>query len=148
MTLSRAFRFISAATLLPLAFALTGRVAAGQMTAAGPIHIHSCTLLQAERGRRWWAPWGPATHAEPFADGIEIVYENDGPVAANRVAFLVSYRGDVEHIVDVGTFSPSARIDHTFGNFSGDAYLGPNPNRCVVRAARFSNGTVWRSGAP
>ena len=110
------------------------------------IEIKSCQVLQAVRTHAFWFPWGPITHAAPYADGIHIVYVNHGAVPAERVAFSVNYRGDVQHIVDVGTFSPGATIDHTFGNFSGDAYLGPNPNSCVARAARFVNGTVWRAG--
>lgn len=125
----------------------------GAGSAAGaqssPVTIQSCTVLRARPPvgpPRFWYPWGPVVRrGAPVVDGVRIVYVNHRSVAADRVAFAVDYRGDRQHIVDVGTFSPNVTIDHSFGNFSGDAYLGPNPNRCAVRAVRFADGTVWRS---
>jgi hypothetical protein len=64
---------------------------------------------------------------------------------ADRVAFAVNYRGDAERVVDTGTFSPGVTIDHQFGQFTGLAYLGTQPNSCRVAAIRFSDGTVWRA---
>jgi hypothetical protein len=84
----------------------------------------------------------------PYTDGIRIRFTNRSPLTADRVVFRVNYRGDIERIVDIGTFSPNAPIDHTFGNFSGLAFLGPNPNECIVLAARFTNGTVFRAVTP
>ncbi|MDB5041666.1 MAG: hypothetical protein JWN27_2392 [Candidatus Eremiobacteraeota bacterium] len=128
--------------------ALTGTSTAASAQRA-PIAIQSCTVLQAERVHRFWYPFGPTIPVgAPYADGIRIVYINVAPIAANRVAFLVNYRGDVQRIVDAGLFSPNVKIDHTFGNFSGDAYLGPQPNTCTARAVRFVDGTSWvRAGA-
>jgi hypothetical protein len=132
---------------------LAGGVAAAPADAQTrpPVVVRSCTILQAARfyHRRFWSPWGPTlATGVPVVDGVRIVYVNVGSMAASRVAFLVNYRGDVQHIIDVGTFSPSATIDHTFGNFSGDAYLGSNPNRCVAVAVRFADGSVWRASRP
>lgn len=123
-------------------------VAALVLTAAGPgpaIQINSCTVIQEiHAGPEFWYPFGPAVaHGMPVADGVRIVYSVLNPIAADRVAFVVNYRGDTQHIVDAGTFSTGATIDHTFGNFSGDAYLGPNPNSCTAVAARFIDGTTW-----
>ncbi len=110
-----------------------------------PISIQTCTVLQAQRVRQFWYPFGPVIPTgAPYTDGIRIVYMNTAPKPANRVAFVVNYRGDVQRIIDAGTFSPNVKIDHTFGNFSGDAYLGPRPNACTARAVRFVNGSVWR----
>ena len=144
MTLAHQLRTAAA---VALATASTAAIAppAGAQTA--PVSITSCTILQATRtAYPFWYPFGPPPipRRSPFADGIRIVYVNHGPLAANRVAFQVNYRGDIQRIVDVGTFSPAATIDHTFGNFSGDAFLGSSPNTCVVRAVRFVNGSIWR----
>jgi hypothetical protein len=125
-----------------LAWTATSTAAFAQ---TAPISIQSCTVLQAQRVHQYWYPWGPAVPVgAPYADGIRIVYMNVAPKVANRVAFSVNYRGDMQRIVDAGTFSPNVKIDHTFGNFSGDAYLGPRPNTCTARAVRFVDGSVWR----
>jgi hypothetical protein len=79
-----------------------------------------------------------------YTDGLRIVYVNHGPLPANRVAFLVNYRGDVQHVIDVGTFSPGVAIDHSFGQFTGDVWQGDKPNVCRVAAVRFADGSVWR----
>jgi hypothetical protein len=135
-------RSFCAAAVGLFAWTVTGTPAFAQQT---PISIQSCTVLQAQRVHRFWYPWGPAVPVgAPWADGIRIVYMNVAPKTANRVAFLVNYRGDTQRIIDAGTFSPNVKIDHTFGNFSGDAYLGPRPNACTARAVRFVDGTVWR----
>jgi hypothetical protein len=82
-----------------------------------------------------------------FTDGIRIQYINRGPQIATRVAFSVNYRGDIERIVDAGKFSPGVTIDHTFGQFEGDVWLGPRPNYCRVVAVRYVDGSVWRAGS-
>jgi hypothetical protein len=135
-------RSLYAAAMGLLALTVTSTAASAQRA---PISIQSCTVLQAQRVHRYWYPFGPALPVgAPYADGIRIVYMNVAPTAANRVAFMVNYRGDMQRIIDAGTFSPNVKIDHTFGNFSGDAYLGPRPNACTARAVRFVDGSVWR----
>ena len=122
-------------------------VAGVQAQGRPPVTVSSCSVLQYVRStlHPFWRPFGPYAHGSPFTDGIEIRYVNHGPTTAARIAFLVNYRGDVQHIIDAGTFSPGATIDHTFGQFTGDAYLGPQPNACRVVAVRFADGSVWRA---
>jgi hypothetical protein len=121
---------------------------------AAPITVKDCSVLQYIRTatRPFWYPWGPyprGPYGSPYTDGIHISYANTSTKTATRVAFLVNYRGDVEHVADAGTFSPGVTIDHTFSAFSGLAWLGPNPNSCRPVAVRYSDGTVWRaSGFP
>jgi hypothetical protein len=115
---------------------------------ASPIAIQSCTVLEWRpiADHPFWNPFG-VPHivvGTPITDGIEIVYVNTAPVVADRVVFAVNYRGEVERITDAGTFSPNAKIDHTFTNFSGQAFEGPRPNYCRVALVRFVDGTVWR----
>lgn len=112
-----------------------------------PIRIQACTVLrwQPVGAGPFWHPFpypalGPGV---PVTDGIEIDYVNTSAVTADRVQFEVNYRGQVDRITDAGTFSPGALIKHTFANFSGLAYLGPTPDYCRVRLARFVNGTVY-----
>jgi len=140
--------------ILACAAAAAARLAAAGLTAAAqssPVAIQSCTIVRAQRAGPplFWYPWGPiVTAGAPVVDGVRIVYVNHRNVAADRVAFVVDYREDRQRIIDVGTFSPNVTIDHSFGNFSGDAFLGSRPNTCAVRAARFVDGTVWRPALP
>ena len=130
-----------------LATVIAGGATVAAQAQAAPIRITSCTILRAQpTHQRFWYPYGPIIAVgAPVADGVRIRYVNTAPIAADRIVFLVNYRGDVQRVIDVGTFSPNAPIDHAFGNFSGDAFLGVNPNSCVTRAVRFVNRTVWRA---
>jgi hypothetical protein len=113
---------------------------------ASPVAITTCSVLAWQRGPTgFWNPYSyPLAGGQPITDGIRIAFVNRSARVADRVRFLVNYRGEVEHIIDAGTFSPHVTIDHTFGNFSGFAYLGPRPNVCRVVGVRFVDGTVWR----
>jgi len=125
---------------------LTTSVGAGAQ-GRSPITITSCSVVQyvPTRAHPFWGPFGPYPYGSAYTDGLRISYVNHGAIAASRVAFRVNYRGDVQHVIDVGTFSPGVAIDHSFGEFSGDAWLGPNPNQCRAVAVRFADGSVWRA---
>jgi hypothetical protein len=125
-------------------FGISGRVEA---QGPPPVTIRTCAVLQYTPTPTYpfWTPFGPYPIRSLYTDGIRIAYINHSPLVATRVAFFVNYRGDIQRIIDVGTFSPNVTIDHTFGNFTGDAWLGPNPNACRVVAVRFADGSVWRA---
>ena len=110
-----------------------------------PIAITSCQVLQYERtpGRPYWYPWSAGPFGSIYTDSVDIAYVNKTSQTISRVAFTVNYRGDIEHVVDAGTFSPGVTINHTFGQFTGLAYLGSRPNSCRVAAVRFTDGTEW-----
>ncbi|HTW85563.1 MAG TPA: hypothetical protein VMD91_15945 [Candidatus Sulfotelmatobacter sp.] len=115
--------------------------------APAPIAVTSCTVLQYQpvRAHPFWNPWFVPPNGSPYTDGLQITYVNRSSQPATRVAFLVNYRGAVEHVVDEGTFSPGVSITHTFGQFNGYAYLGPRPNVCRPVAVRFADGSIWRA---
>jgi hypothetical protein len=100
---------------------------------------------QGIEGRPFWYPWPYRDFGSIYTDGLHIAYVNKSRLTASRVVFSVNYRGDVEHVVDAGTFSPGVTIDHTFGQFTGLAFLGQRPNSCRVAAVRFTDGTAWRA---
>jgi hypothetical protein len=135
---------IAAALSLTLAAA---PIAASAQTSPAPIAIASCRIQQYQgvEGRRFWYPWSSRPFGSIYTDGVEISYVNKSPLTASRVVFSVNYRGDIEHIVDSGTFSPGVTINHTFGQFTGDAFLGTRPNSCSVAAVRYTNGSAWRA---
>jgi hypothetical protein len=111
-----------------------------------PVAVTDCSVLPWQQGLSpFWNPYNyPLSGGQPIADGIRIAYTNHAPKVADRVVFLVNYRGEVERVVDAGKFSPNVQIVHTFSNFSGLPYLGPRPNVCRVVAVRFADGTLWR----
>ena len=47
-------------------------------------------------------------------------------------------------VFDAGSFSQGARISHTFGQYTGDAFLGARPNSCQAVAVRFADGSAWQ----
>jgi hypothetical protein len=140
----------TAAAAFALALAAAPFAASAQTP---PIAITDCSVLQYQpnMARPFWYPW-PARQFEGarqfggiYTDGLDITYVNKTHKPASRVAFVVDYRGDVEHVVDTGTFSPGVSINHSFGQFTGLAFLGTHPNGCRVAAVRFADGTVWRA---
>lgn len=121
--------------------------AVGARAQGAPVTIADCSVIQWVHDvyHPYWRPFGPIPGGSPFTDGITIGFRNTSSKVATRVAFVVNYRGDIQHVIDVGTFSPNAMITHTFGQYTGEAWLGPKPNSCRVVAVRFSDGTVWHS---
>jgi hypothetical protein len=94
----------------------------------GPIQVDSCTV-----GRSGYA-----------TRGLDIVYHNTRRVAADKVTFNVDYRGINRTIVDAGTFSQYASINHGFDVFDGFGYEGAVLNRCNVTYVHFVDGETWR----
>jgi hypothetical protein len=140
-----AHRFGQLAVAAALALAALPQMVDAQKV---PVEIDKCEVLEylPVHHHPYWYPFGPRiVVGTPVTDGIEIKYVNRAPLTADRVVFLVNYRGEVERVVDVGKFSPGAPIDHTFGQFSGLVYLGPTPNVCRVLAMRFVDGTFIRA---
>ena len=144
LTLQHAFIRAGAIVFLTIAFFSIG-VQRAYAQGAGPIVITRCLVLRepAIAMQPFWQPFGPYPFASLYTDGIRITYVSNAAQKASRVAFLVNYRGDIQHIIDVGTFSRGATIDHTFGQFTGDAWLGAKPNACRAVAIRFVDGTSW-----
>lgn len=131
-----------------LAGSLTG-AANAQAGNSPPVTVSDCSILQYVPIERhpFWRPFGPYPYGSVYTDGIRIAYVDRAAKTATRVAFLVNYRGDVQRIIDIGTFSPGVTIDHQFGQFTGDAWLGPKPNVCRVVAVRYADGSFWHAPA-
>jgi hypothetical protein len=136
------------AAALGLALAAAPLAASAQIAPTrAPIAITRCSVMQYQgvEGRRFWYPWAAISYDSIYTDGVEIAYVNRTSLPASRVVFSVNYRGDIERVVDAGTFSSGVTIDHTFGQFTGLAFLGSRPNACRVAAVRFADGTAWRA---
>jgi hypothetical protein len=118
-----------------------------QARSSAPVTVTECSVLQyrATHLHPFWRPFGPYPYGSVYTDGLRIVFVNHAEKTASRVAFRVNYRGDVRQVIDVGTFSPAVTIDHLFGEFTGDAWLGPKPNACGVVAVRYADGSYWHA---
>jgi hypothetical protein len=139
---------IKGAAAAVLTLTLVAGPFAANAQAPAPVQITSCDVQQftPTQVRPFWYPWGgPRPYGSIYTDGLHISYVNRTQKVADRIAFAVNYRGDVERVVDTGTFSPGVTIDHEFGQFTGLAYLGTNPNWCRVAAIRFTDGSVFRA---
>lgn len=76
-------------------------------------------------------------------NGINVVYSNTHPSPATEVDFLVGYHGHKYVLVDRGTFSQGAQINHNLTNaLVGYAWQGPQPHLCTVQRVLLANGRV------
>jgi prephenate dehydratase len=77
------------------------------------------------------------------SNGINVVYYNTHPSPATEVDFFVRYHGHAYTLIDRGTFSQSAQINHNLTNaLVGYAWQGPNAKLCTVSRVVLANGKV------
>jgi hypothetical protein len=80
-----------------------------------------------------------------LTNGISVVYYNTHPSPATEVDFLVGYRGRKNVLVDRGTFSQGAQINHNLTNaLVGRPWQGPHANLCTVQRVYLANGKVFQ----
>ena len=107
---------------------LTPAAAQARIVPALGVSIESCVVNQNGSGA---------------TNGINVVYYNTHPSPAEQVNFLVGYRGHRYVLIDRGTFSQGARINHNLTNaLVGEAWEGSNPNLCTVQRVFLANGRV------
>jgi hypothetical protein len=76
-------------------------------------------------------------------NGINVVYYNTHPSPATEVDFLVRYHGHEFVLIDRGTFSQGAQINHNLTNaLVGYPWHGPNPRMCTAQRVVLANGKV------
>jgi len=74
-------------------------------------------------------------------NGINIVYYNTHDSPATEVDFLVNYLGRRYILIDKGTFSRGAQINHNLTNsLTGQTWDGPTPKLCRVERVYLANG--------
>lgn len=105
------------------------------------------------------APWAASAKIEPafgvtiqscvvnsnngLTNGINVVYYNTHPSPAIEVDFLVRYHHHAYTLVDHGTFSQGAQINHNLANaLVGKPWQGPEPGLCTVQRVYLQNGKV------
>jgi hypothetical protein len=115
--------------VLFVAFALVTAAAQANITSRFGVAVQSCVVNQGGNGA---------------TNGINVVYTNNHASPATQVNFLIAYRGHRYILVDHGTFSQGAQINHNLTNdLVGYAWSGPTPNRCTVQRVYLANGAQF-----
>lgn len=76
-----------------------------------------------------------------LTNGINVVYYNTHDSPATEVDFLVHYMGHKYILIDRGTFTRGAQINHNLANaLTGQPWNGPNSKLCAVQRVYLANG--------
>ncbi|HMF27992.1 MAG TPA: hypothetical protein VKE42_04425 [Candidatus Cybelea sp.] len=77
-------------------------------------------------------------------NGINVVYYNTHDSPATEVDFMVNYGGHKYILIDHGSFSRGAQINHNLTNaLTGEPWDGPQPKLCVVKRVTLADGSVY-----
>jgi hypothetical protein len=118
---------------------------------SAPVSVRTCTVLAyapSSKNEFFYLQSGPPSQVNrAYSDGLHLAYVNTSRKVMTRVGFRVTYGGATQRVIDTGTISPGVTIDKTFGEFSGQAYLGSLQPTCTPIGARFKDGSVWRASA-
>jgi hypothetical protein len=79
-----------------------------------------------------------------LTNGINVVYYSTHDSPATEVDFLVRYGGHKFILIDRGTFSRGAQINHNLTNaLTGQPWYGPTPKSCAVQRVYLANGRTF-----
>jgi hypothetical protein len=79
-----------------------------------------------------------------LTNGINVVFYNTHDSPATEVDFLVNYMGRKYILIDHGSFSRGAQINHNLTNsLTGQPWDGPTPKHCAVQRVYLANGTSF-----
>jgi hypothetical protein len=115
--------------LIALAFGAAALpAAAGKNGSAHGVTIVSCVVN---------------SNGSNLTNGINVVYYNTHDSPATEVDFVVNYNGNKYILIDKGSFSRGAQINHNLTNaLTGQPWDGPTPKRCAVQRVYLANGNV------
>jgi hypothetical protein len=114
--------------ILVVSLAVLGGSAQAQMLSQYGINVTSCTVNE----------------NNGYTNGVNVVYYNTHPSPATEVDFWVGYRGHHAILIDRGTFSKGAVINHNLRNaMVGWVWKGPNTNKCYVYRTYLANGRYF-----
>jgi hypothetical protein len=78
-----------------------------------------------------------------LTNGVNIVYSNTHASPATEVDFLVGYHGHKYVLIDRGSFSQGAQINHNLDNaLVGLPWHGPRAKLCTVQRVMLANGQI------
>jgi hypothetical protein len=122
-------RFLTIAILAVAA--LTANASAQQLQSSFGIKLTGCHVFQ------------QAHNLANVTGGVWVKYTNTRAVPATRIDFLVKYNGVQTVMVDKGSFTQYAQIQHSLQNaLIGQAWIGPTPTSCRVYHVYWANGNV------
>jgi hypothetical protein len=79
-----------------------------------------------------------------LTNGINVVYYNTHDSPATEVDFLVNYYGRRYLLIDKGSFSRGAQINHNLTNsLTGQSWNGPSPKLCRVERVYLADGRTF-----
>lgn len=114
---------------LTLVVFLTPCGASARMSSAFGIRMQRCMVLQ------------NAAHTQ--VTGLNVVYYNSHQTPATEIDFVVRYHGTTHTLVDTGTFTHLAQINHTLtGSLAGTVWQGDDVEFCSPGRVVFATGRV------
>jgi hypothetical protein len=79
-----------------------------------------------------------------LTNGINVVYYNTHDSPATEVDFVVHYGGHKYILIDRGSFSRGAQINHNLTNaLTGQPWDGAQPKNCAVQRVTLADGSVY-----
>ena len=116
-------------TGLTIAVLLLPCGASAKTVSAFGIKVQSCAVVE------------NANHTQ--TTGVNVVYFNTHETPATEVDFFVSYHGTNYTLIDRGTFTHNAQINHTLTNaLAGVVWQGETPDLCTPSRVLFATGKV------
>ena len=114
---------------LALAALLVPCAASAKTASAFGIKVQRCTVNET------------GNHTQ--TNGVNVVYYNAHETPATEVDFFVRYHGKTYTLIDRGTFTHYAQIDHNLGNaLVGEVWQGQDAELCMPARVLFANGKV------
>lgn len=76
-----------------------------------------------------------------LTNGVNVVYYSSHATPVVEVEFAVKYKKKTYTMIDRGTFTQGAQINHNLTNaLVGEVWEGPNPGMCTVKRVLLANG--------
>lgn len=114
--------------LAAVALFLVPTVAGAKIVSNFKVSIQSCVVNKGGNG---------------LTNGINVVYFNTREAPLKEVDFLVKYHGHSAVLIDTGTFTQGAEVNHNLSNaLVSYPWYGPTPNLCTVQRLVTENGKV------
>jgi hypothetical protein len=114
---------------LALSFVFAPLAASAKIVGRLQVAVQSCVVNKGGNG---------------LTNGINVVYYNVRRAPLAEVDFLVKYHGSQATLIDRGTFTQNAQVNHNITNaLVSYPWVGPTPKLCTVQRVVLENGQVY-----